>query len=307
MFCRIPTKRILTSAITILLLAACSAPVTTPAPSPIVLPTAIPPAPTPTADPILGTGQLIKGYAAAWAAGDPDELLSFYAKDIKSYDATAYGLTFSYFTIDDVLHGDYVNGVFDVKINSFFVSEDGRFATAVGTFTQKNSTGKSVPLPFVELLEINEGKFVWIYDYYGGASSEALPIQELPASASQPASSNQVITDTKAIITEWETAYNAKDAQTFISFYSDRTKYTQVIVPQWRVFTKDTLLQDVTSRFNSEKFASRLDRFFVSADGHFVAVQGTYTDAKAFEIPMVILLELENGKIIEQYDYLVLE
>jgi len=90
-----------------------------------------------------------------------------------------------------------------------------------------------------------------------------------------------------------------------MSFYADQARYTQVIAPEWRVFTKDTQIQDVTSKFNSEKFNSKLKNFFVSADGHYVAVQGIYDDAKADEIQMVILLEVKNGKIIEQYDYLV--
>jgi hypothetical protein len=33
---------------------------------------------------------------------------------------------------------------------------------------------------------------------------------------------------------------------------------------------EDTLFQDVTVKFSSEEFNSRLDNFFISKDGHFV-------------------------------------
>jgi ketosteroid isomerase-like protein len=155
------------------------------------------------------------------------------------------------------------------------------------------------------LLEIEEGKIIRVYDYYGGLMSETLPLQVIPDSASQAASSDQVVVDTKAMITDWEKAFNNKDQEAFLSFYADQAKYTQVIAPEWRVFTKEPLSQDVLSKFSSEKFVSMLDTFFISADGHYAAIQGTYDDAKTFETPMVILLKVENGKIIEQYDYLI--
>jgi ketosteroid isomerase-like protein len=287
MFYQKPAKHSLTFVMIILLLAACSTRVTT------------------HGGPVLETKKLVKGFAAAWASHDPDKLLSYYSENVKSYDATAYGMTFDYSTLNNVLHSDYLNGAFDVKIASFLVSGDGRFAATVGTFAEKDGSGKFVPKPYVSFLEVNQDKIVWVYDYYGGSASEALPLQEIPDTANQPALSSQIVPETEAIITEWEKAYNGRDNQAFISFYADETKYTQVIAPEWRVFTKDRLSQDVKTRFSSEKFNSKLNNFFVSADGHYVAVQGTYTDAKVSEIPMAILLKIENGKIIEQYDYLI--
>jgi hypothetical protein len=298
----------------ILLLAACTTPITNQAPSPTVFPTAIPATPTaislpptPTVDPILETEKLMKGFAAAWAAHASDELLSYYSQNVKSYDATAYGQISNYSEINHVLHGAYLNGAFDVKIVSFFVSEDGRFAATVGTFAEKDSSGRFFPKPYVSLLKVDQSKIVWVYDYYGGSASKIFPPQEIPDTANQPASSTQIVPETKTIVTEWEKAYNGKDSQAFISFYADEAKYIQVIAPEWHVFTKDKLSQEMTSKFRSENFDSKLNDFFISADGHFVAVQGIYTDAKASEMPMVILMKIENGKITEQYDYLVYE
>jgi ketosteroid isomerase-like protein len=261
-------------------------------------------APFLTADPLAAAQKLVKGFASAWETHDPDKLLSYYSEDVKSYDATSGGVAYDYPTIDDVLHHNWENGNFDVKISSFFVSGDGNFAATLGTYATKNWGGNISTQPYVSLLKIEVGKFTWIYDYYGDLMSATHPLQVIPDTASQPAASDQVVADTQAMITAWETAYNNRDQEALLSFYADQAKYTQVIAPDWNVFTKDTLAQDVLSKFSDEKFVTTLGTFFISADGHFVAVQATYDDARTFETPMVILLEVENGKIIEQYDYL---
>jgi ketosteroid isomerase-like protein len=281
------SNRLLIFGIVLLLLAACGQPAHPPTPS------------------VPGTVKLVKGFAAAWDAGDADQLLSYYSQDVKSYDATSGGVFYGYSTVDDVLHHDWINGSFIVNIASFFVSHDGRFAATVGTFSQKDSSGQVVPTPYVSLVEVSGKKLVWIYDYYGGVSAKGLPLQKIPASASQPDPSNQVVIGTRALVTAWEAAYNGKDSAAFLSSYADAAKVTQVISPEWRIFTKNTLEQEITSQFASVKFVSQLSDFFVSADGHFVAVQGTYDDAKTMDTPMVIILEVKDGKIVEEYDYMV--
>ena len=254
-------------------------------------------------DPVYKTGELLKGFASAWSDRDGDKLLSYYSKSVKSYDATSQGLYYDYTAIASVLHWDIPNGVFDVKILSFFVSDDGRFAATVGTFGELKGTEYD-SIPYVSLLEISEGQIVWAYDYYGGILSDVHPLQEIPESANKPASSGKVIAETRMTITDWEAAYNNQDAQTLISLYADRATCTDVVGPEWRVLTKDSLLQDLEDQFQSEEFASSLDNFFVSANGRFAAVQGVYADANVTKRPMVILLEVDKGKVVEQYNYL---
>jgi ketosteroid isomerase-like protein len=318
MFSGDQAKRSFTLGVLILLLSAC---MTTPATLPSTqsaTPPAIPtipnhtktsvtilPTPTLIVNPVSKTVDIVKGFAAAWNAYDPDRLLSYYSKDVKSFDATSGGIYYDYLTIDNVLHHDWINGQIAVKIASFFVSGDGHFAATVGTFTQKDMTGKFVPIPYISILEFSEGKIIWVYDYYGGISNKGFTLQDIPVTANQPALSDQVIIETRAMIVEWEAAYNNKDPQSFLSFYDDQVKYTEVIAPEWLVFTKDALIEDVLSKFGNSKFFSVLKTFFVSPDGHFVAVQGIYDDEKTFETPMVILLEVENGLIINQFDYFV--
>ena len=168
----------------------------------------------------------VKGFAAAWAARDPDKLITYYSEDVRSYDALpTLDTAYTYSTIDSVLHQVYIHGIFDVKVDSFFVSDDGRFAATLGTFAEKRNN-QFLPKPYVSLLQFDRDKIVWIFDYYGGPEREGLPLQKIPASASRPASNTQSVVDAKALITAWETAFNGKDARACLSFYADGVKYT---------------------------------------------------------------------------------
>ena len=304
MFCLRRILPMLTLCLGILVLAACR-PAFTPTPSPTPVPTATAPAPNTSGQTVDETVALVKAFVAAWDARDPDALLAFYAHDVRSYDANSGGQFMDYLTLDDVLHHDLVNGVFTVKFSSFFVSDNGRFGVMVGAFTQK-VTDNTVTRPYVSLLEFKLGKIIRVIDYYGGESAKGLPMQVIPASASQPASSSQAVTDVKTMVADWETAYNNKNAQSLLAFYAEGAQWTQVTSPEWRIFTKATLNQEVRSSFGNPKFTSGLSSFVVSADGRFAAVQGMYADDKNAQTPMIIILEIDNGKIVQQYDYLVL-
>ena len=261
--------------------------------------------PTPTLLSVSDITTLVKAFAAAWDARDPQKLLSFYSHDLRSYDATGNGQFFDYLTIQGVLNSEFANGAFSVKFNSFFISDDARFAVMIGTFTQSIGGGKPVTRPYVSLLEFQQGLIIRVLDYYGGASSKGLPLQTIPATANQPASSSQAITDVKSMLGKWETAYNTRDIQTYLSFYADKAQYTQVVSPDRRVLAKNKLSQEMTSNFTNKAFKSALSSAVVSVDGHFAAVQGLYTNDKTSNTPMIIILEIEGGKIIQQYDYLL--
>ena len=247
--------------------------------------------------------KVMKGFTAAWNDLDPDNLLSFYAKDVKSLDATAYGMVFSYTMISDVLHSIASSHAFAVSLPYFFVSEDGRHAAAVGTFSELQLSGEYEPVPYVSLIEIDQGKIVWVFDYYGGVVSSLYPPQEIPASANLLAS-RESIKAARTALSGWESAYNDRDSKSFVSFYADGADGYQVIGPEWRQLSKSTFSQDLGVKFSSQDFTSKLADFFISADGNFAAVQGTYGDAEISERPMVVILELKGGKIIQEYDYM---
>ncbi len=270
-----------------------------------VEPTVLPsPAATTAPISVAQTEATMKEFLSAWASYDPDKISAFYADDVKSYDATAGGVPFSKGDIIGVLHSGHLKSDFDVKLNSFFVSDDGHFAATIGAFTERDTSGEMIPKPYVSLLEFRGNEIIWVYDYYGGWLSETFPLQSFPPSANQPAESKKV-DKVRSTIEKWTAAYNARDVESFLSFYSDQAEIIDVIAPEWRTLTKKTLEQDVTPKFNSDKFKSNLDTNFISADGSFVAVQGIYKDAKTVKTPMVIILEVENGLIIKQTDYLI--
>jgi hypothetical protein len=84
--------------------------------------------------------------------------------------------------------------------------------------------------------------------------------------------------------------------------------------------TKSQLAAEVASRFPRSEFASKLEpepgspmdaSFFVSADGRYAAVQGTYADeiagGRLVDQPMLVILELRAGQIIRQYDFVAMD
>jgi lysophospholipase L1-like esterase/ketosteroid isomerase-like protein len=243
---------------------------------------------------------LVQAFATAWGSQDPDQVMPFYSNDIEAYDASMYGQVFDYSEVESVLTGDpYQRDRFVWEMDSFFVSDDGRFAALIGTFKDGNTI-----TPCMSLVEFKDNQIVWEYDYYGGALSDEFALPEIPASASQLAASKQVITETKTMLSDWEAAYNHENAQDVISYYADQASFTYITGPQWVVFTKDQLLDDLMNGFSSEHFSFQLDKFYLSSDGHFAAVQGIYADEFINESPMITLLEIENGEIVEQYVYI---
>ncbi len=243
------------------------------------------------------TAAQVKGWSAALNARDPDRIVSFYSPDAVGYDATfSPGFFQNYGAINGFYHSEFAS--FDWKPKSFFVSGDGQFAASLGIYTDVNGTA-----PDVILLEFKSGKIVKDTRYYGGAAGHPLPVQAIPDSASQPDPSNAARTN--AALTAWKAAFTNRDIKSFLSFYAGQAHYIDVIDPQWRVFSKSELDKEMAARFDSSNFKSTLGNFFVSANGHFAAVQGVYRDQKTANITMVIILEVENSKIIGQYNYLL--
>jgi len=269
-------------------------------------------------DPVVRTAAVVEAFAAAWAAEDPDALSAFYADELRSYDATAGGAAFDKSTIDSVLHGMWVRGAFEVALTSYFVSSDGRFAATLGTFSEQDESGNLVPKPYASLLAFENDQIVWVYDYYGGALSNTEPMPVISLSTVDPGSPEALsaIAEATATIEQWIAAYNDRDAETFLTFYADEARYVDVVGPDWRIMTKAELAADVASHFPRAEFESRLepsfgsvvDLFFVSADGHFAAAQGAYEDqGTIIAKPMVVILEIQDGAIVRQYNFIVME
>lgn len=67
-----------------------------------------------------------------------------------------------------------------------------------------------------------------------------------------------------------------------------------------------TQFDDVAFRSTLEPSAnSPIDTFFLAADGRYAAVQGTFLESDtARGHQMVVLLELDNARIVSQYNFI---
>jgi hypothetical protein len=141
----------------------------------------------------------------------------------------------------------------------------------------------------------------------------------IPASAVAPysAAAQTAVAEATAAIEKWLAADNGRDAKAFLSLYAENAKYVDVVSPKWRVMTKSRLAADVASSFPRTEFASKLEPspgsaidsdFFVSADGRYAAVQGSYEDTGTGGAkPMLVILKLQAGEIVLQYNFVAMD
>jgi ketosteroid isomerase-like protein len=100
-------------------------------------------------------------------------------------------------------------------------------------------------------------------------------------------------------------AYAAKDAGAYLALFSTDADYEDCGV---QVHAKIGALRNELFRsFERETFQLRIRSFFVSADGRFAALQGTYTDiarsGDPVSVPIVSVLEFRDRKIIKETLY----
>jgi ketosteroid isomerase-like protein len=298
-------------------------------PSTTASPATAPPA---AADPAQAarTESVVKALMTAWnnawsANRDRRAFLSLYTDDVQYYDATAINRVITKSDIDAMVRDPGWWRSFRVTLRSSFISADGRFATTLGKIAWRDASGDLPWQPAVSVLAVANDKTVWECDYYGGApgvAGQTAPMLVIPSGAVAPGSpaAKTAIADATATINKWLSAFNGRDATSFLSFYAADAKYVDVVSPRWRVMTKSQLAVDVASRFARSAFASKLEpepgsptgaAYFVSADGRFAAVQGTYADESAGGVhvdqPMLVILELRAGQIIQQYDFVAMD
>ena len=269
---------------------------------------------------------LMTAWNTAWSAKkDRRAHLSLYSDDVQYYDAAAIDTVITKSDMDAMNRDPDWWKAFRVTQESSFVSADGRFAATLGKIAYRDASGDLPWQPAVSVLAVAHDKIVWECDYYGGEPGKATqtePMLTIARSAVAPASptAKSAIAEATATISKWLSAFNGRNATSFLSFYADRARYVDVVSPRWRVMTKSQLAADVASRFARSAFAPKLEpepgspmgaAYFVSADGRFAAVQGTYADESAGGVlvdqPMLVILELRAGQIIQQYDFVAMD
>ncbi len=149
---------------------ACSSP----APTPTLVPTV--PIPTPTAllptpvSPVAVAESLAQAYIAANAGKDAVAYL-----DLFSYDAVYMDNSNATARNEGVVYmrngRSYVIYLFSLKnygmkMNSHFVSVDGRFVALSGTYTNTGKDGNPASVPVAVILEVRDGKLIREDVYY---------------------------------------------------------------------------------------------------------------------------------------------
>ena len=293
--------------------------------------TAASPATTPAAasDPaqVARTESVVRSVMTSWnnawsAKKDRRAQSSLYADDVRYYDAAEVYALITKSDMDAMSQDRYWWRTFRVTLKSSFVSADGRFAATLGRIALRDESGDLPWQPAASVLAVANDKILWECDYYGGerfVAGQTTPMPAIPPGVVKPGSpaAERAIAEATTAIGQWLVAYNGRDAASFLSFYAEDARYVDLVSPKWRVMTKNQLAADVASRFPRDEFQSKLEpspgsamdsAYFVSPDGRFAAVQGTYLDlGTPGGLPMLIVLELEAGQIVRQHNYVAMD
>lgn len=145
-------------ALALQVLSACGAPTAAPTPASTA---------TPAPDPAAETHALVQAWVDAYHSLDADAYMSYFAEDAVYLDMAIKDFgTYNRDMLDRAVHSTFQEEGFKIEITSFFVSPDGKFAAAEGTYYDLNKAGRQVPMPMAIILEIRDGKIVKETDYY---------------------------------------------------------------------------------------------------------------------------------------------
>ncbi|MBN2556911.1 MAG: nuclear transport factor 2 family protein [Anaerolineales bacterium] len=103
----------------------------------------------------------------------------------------------------------------------------------------------------------------------------------------------------------YASAYAAKDASAYLALFSDEADYFDFAV-QIHARIKQLRIE-LRRSFQREEFDLAFHSSFVSSDGRFAALKGTYSDlarsGDRSSVPLAAMLEFRDGKIIKEILY----
>ena len=109
----------------------------------------------------------------------------------------------------------------------------------------------------------------------------------------------------QSLVTDYASAYRAKDAAAYLSLFSKDAVYFDYGVQVHKKIKQ--LKEELRHSFQREEFRLEINSFFVSSDGRFAALMGTYTDTeksgRRISVPIVSILELHNDEITKESLY----
>lgn len=259
--------------------------------------------PTPTLQQYDDVIQYMEDFGKAWASRNPDEILPYYSENVSVFDSGSYHVNMGYAIVRDVVSTFVKSGRLLFEMDSFFITEDGRFSAFIGTLSFKQGDGY-LTVPAMSIFEIQEGQMIWEYDYAGGSLSETYLLPEVPISASKHTLTEEESINLNSILLNWKEAFDHKDINTLSAYYSDQALCIHMIAPDWLVQTKSQMLESLNDKFSNNNFNVIIENYYISANGQYTAVQGEYQLPDEKPQPIIFLLEIIDGKIINQYVYL---
>jgi ketosteroid isomerase-like protein len=135
------------------------------------------------------------------------------------------------------------------------------------------------------------------------AASDPSELSLTPEESKHAPASTAPVAD--SLTAAYVSAYEAKDAGAYLSLFSADADYVDYAV---QVHAKISALRDeLFNSFKRQTFRLQIRSSFVSADGRFAALQGTYTDISRsgdpVSVPIVSVLEFRDRKIIKEVLY----
>lgn len=257
---------------------------------------------------------MLKFYTG-WVDKDGESLSAMYSDDTIGFDALAPGWSYDKAYVDKMSKSaSYWESINTSDVGTFFVSPDGSFSAHV-TITSYTDKGE---FPLASVYALDNDLISFSYDYYGGSFSDSELLLSFDPRTLDPGSNSakELVEKSSATMMKWQTAFNNRDVESYLSCFAEDAKYIDVAKSDWRVMNKSDLKLVVNSCFARNDYKSKLEQSsespipngcFVSADGHYAAAQGYYKDTETSTYPMLVFLEFNDGIIVKQYNYMLLE
>lgn len=136
------------------------------------------------------------------------------------------------------------------------------------------------------------------------------PLSPSPTLTLLPATPTSPIPVAENLAETFISTYEAKQASEWLALFSDDALFLDNGNPHAReegaMYIRDNRTY-VKYLFSLNHFSMKFSSHFISSDGRFIALSGTYTftgkDGKLASVPIMIILEVQDGMIIREDDY----
>ena len=236
----------------------------------------------PNRSPVVRSAAVVEGFAAAWAAEDPDApLRSLRGRGARATTPKAGVASSTRAPSTACFMASWVRGAFAVALTSYFVSSDGRFAATLGTFSEQDESGNlaaGARTPRLLAFESDTDRAGCTTTTAAQMSLRPSRMPRHPAAARSTRASPEAQTATRGsdrlTIEQWIARTTTGTPRPSCPTTPTKPGTSTLVGPDWRVMTKAELAADVASHFPRAEFESRLepsfgsviDSFFVSAD-----------------------------------------